>query len=174
MQSFCFYSRAAAYLGRSQSSARRAKRQIYLSTSEAKLPMGEINRSRSPRRQSILQKSARRLEISAVLAEFSKRLVNFCSPQVCFSDKVSGKRGPVAETDDCRPKFFQLVTKHPSSPLCMLPLHIKKSGMPAPTFRRDIPSMITAVPMSEHQASCSAIKACMAGVAASTLCKSLN
>ncbi|MBQ5909794.1 MAG: hypothetical protein IIW85_05645, partial [Bacteroidaceae bacterium] len=87
-----------------------------MSTSEAKLPMGEINRNRSPRWQSILQKSARRLEISAVLAEFSKRLVNFCSPQVCFSDKVSGMRGPVVETDGCRPKFFQLETKHPSSP----------------------------------------------------------
>ena len=130
MQSFCFYSRAAAYLGRSQSSARRMKRQIYLSTSEPKLPMGEINRSRSPRWQSISQKSARRLEISAVLAEFSKRLVNFCSPQVCFSDKVSGMRGQVVETDDCRAEFFRLGTKHPSSPLCMLPLHIKKAGCP--------------------------------------------
>ena len=130
MQSFCFYSRAAAYLGRSQSSARRAKRQIYLSTSEPKLPMGEISRSRSPRRQSILLKSARRLEISAVLAEFSKRLVNFCSPQVCFSDKVSGMRGQVVETEDCRSEFFRLGTKHPSSRLCMLPLHIKKAGCP--------------------------------------------
>ena len=158
MQSFCFYSRAAAYLGRSQSSARReqdkekacfflfmpsrslswakpkcarrARSQTCLSTSEAKLPMGEISRSRSPRWQSISQKSARRLENSAVLAEFSKRLVNFCSPQVCFSDKVSGMRGPVAETDGCRSEFFRLETKHPSSPLCMLPLHIKKAGCP--------------------------------------------
>ena len=130
MQSFCFYSRAEAYLGRSQSGARRAKSQTCLSTFEPKLPMGEINRSRNPRRQSISQKSARRLEISAVLAEFSKRLVNFCSPQVCFSDKVSGMRGPVAETDGCRSVFFRLGTKHPSSPLCMLPLHIKKAGCP--------------------------------------------
>ena len=130
MRSFCYYSRAEAYLGRSQSGARRAKRQIYLNTSEPKLPMGEINRSRSPRRQSISQKSARRLEISAVLAEISKRLVNFCSPQVCFSDKVSGMRGPVAETDGCHPKFFRLGTKNPSSPPCMLPLHIKKAGCP--------------------------------------------
>ena len=171
---FFFSCRAAAYLGRSQSSARRAKRQIYLSTSEPKLPMGEINRSRSPRWQSISQKSARRLEISAVLAEISKRLVNFCSPQVCFSDKVSGMRGPVAETDDCRPKFFSAGNKTSFFPTLHAATAHKKSGMPAPTFRRDIPSMITAVPMSEHQASCSAIKACMAGVAASTLCKSLN
>ena len=174
MQSFCFYSRAAAYLGRSQSSARRAKRQIYLNTSEPKLPMGEINRSRSPRRQSILLKSARRLEISAVLAEFSKRLVNFCSPQVCFSDKVSGIRGPVVETDGCRSEFFSVGNKTSFFPTLHAATAHKKSGMPAPTFRRGIPSMITAVPMSEHQASCSAIKACMAGVAASTLCKSLN
>ncbi len=115
--------------------ARRVKSQTCLSTSELKLPMGEISRSRNPRRQSISQKSARRLEISAVLAEFSKRLVNFCSPQVCFYDKVSGMRGPVVETDGCRSEFFRLETKNPSSPLCMLPLHIKKKR----DARSDIP-----------------------------------